>query len=168
MWLSCGLPGGGRLVLARRHVADGRVEAHTVVERLDVLEDRRPGLLPGPEERPIGELGLQRLEERLGAGVVVAVALAAHALANAAELQQPAERSAGVLHAAIGVEQQALRWPVGIAARAAIARGTSTRYSQSVRVNSDGSKSVETTEEEPGFKERLDALEQLDRITGYA
>ena len=25
-----------------------------------------------------------------------------------------------------------------------------------------------TEEEEPGFKERLDALEQLDRITGYA
>ena len=57
---------------------------------------------------------------------------------------------------------------VRIAARAAIARGTITRYSQSVRVNSDGSKSVETTEEEPGFKERLDALEQFDRITGYA
>ena len=57
---------------------------------------------------------------------------------------------------------------VRIAARAAIARGTITRYSQSVRVNSDGSKSVETTEEEPGFKERLDALEQLARITGYA
>ena len=57
---------------------------------------------------------------------------------------------------------------VRIAARAAIVRGTITRYSQSIRVNSDGTKSVEITEEESGFKERLDSLEQLDRITGYA
>ena len=52
--------------------------------------------------------------------------------------------------------------------RAAIARGTIICESQSVRVNGDGSRSIEITEEELGFKESLNALERLDGITGYA
>lgn len=60
--------------LCRHLVADGRVGPSSVVVRPDELDHGVLGVGPGGEARPVVHLVLQRGEERLGHGVVVAVA----------------------------------------------------------------------------------------------
>ena len=54
------------------------MQALPVIEYLDVFEDGGSGLLSGVEVVEVNEFILQRTEEALGAGVVLAVAAAAH------------------------------------------------------------------------------------------
>src|SRR5688500_13473176 len=64
-------------------VAQRAVEAVPVVEHFDVLEDRRPGLLPRLVALVVHQLGLERAPEALHRRVVPAVAPAAHAALDA-------------------------------------------------------------------------------------
>src|SRR3954471_5616029 len=83
--------------LGRGAVAQGRVQTLPVVEDLDVLEHRRPGLRPGAEMDVVDVLLLERGEEGLHRRVVEAVALAAHRLLDAAPLQDLAVGLGSVL-----------------------------------------------------------------------
>ena len=67
------------LKVRRGQVAKRLVNAATVVEQY-VRRDRVTGLLKGFESYAVDALSLERLEERLGAGVVVRRPWAAHAL----------------------------------------------------------------------------------------
>ena len=85
------------LISGGRQIAQFRVQPHVVVEADDVLGDVARGLgmvgvvaLPDP-------LHLQVQEEALHHGVVPAVALAAHARAQAVALEQGPVGLAGVL-----------------------------------------------------------------------
>lgn len=78
----------------------------TVVETLDVLEDRAPrGGVGGPAV-PIQEVELQRREKALRYRVVPAVAGAAQPGANAVVLEHVGVRLGGVLTTAVGVMNQ--------------------------------------------------------------
>src|SRR3954463_6214413 len=59
--------------LGRGAVAPGRVEPLPIIEDLDVLEHRRPGLRTGPETGVVDVLFLERGEEGLHGRVVEAV-----------------------------------------------------------------------------------------------
>jgi len=61
-------------ILLGRSIVQRRVKPRTVVEALDVLEDREAGLLSRSVVLLIDELGLERVEEALDRGVVEAVA----------------------------------------------------------------------------------------------
>ena len=61
-------------VLRRGHVPQRGVPTPRVVEDLDVLHDRRPGLRSCGEVRPVDQLLLQGGEEALQGGVVPALA----------------------------------------------------------------------------------------------
>lgn len=63
----------------RRQVAEGLVDAASVVEQKKCC-NRVFGFLPGLEMQSVDAFDLERLEERLGAGVVVRRAQATHAL----------------------------------------------------------------------------------------
>src|SRR3954469_24761836 len=69
--------------LGRGAVAQGRVQMLPVVEDLDVLEHRRPGLRPGAEMDVVDVLLLERGEAGLHRRVVEAVAAPAHRLLDA-------------------------------------------------------------------------------------
>src|SRR5687767_590063 len=99
------------LEVNRRQVAERRVDALAVVERLDVIEDAGPSLLARPVVLVVDEFGLQGVEEALLGRVVVAVALAAHAGDDAVRFEHSAELGGRVLHSAIGVMNQARGWP---------------------------------------------------------
>ena len=49
----------GNHCLFRRTVADARVAPLSIVEDLDILEQRGPGLAPGGELVPVHELGFE-------------------------------------------------------------------------------------------------------------
>src|SRR4051812_12112447 len=72
--------------LGRGAVTQGRVQALPVVEDLDVLEHRCPGLRTGAEMDVMDVLLLERGEEALHRRVVETVALAAHRLLDAVPL----------------------------------------------------------------------------------
>ena len=55
-----------------------------------------------------------------------------------------------------------------VAHRVEIAKGDAKRYTRAIEIHPDGSKTLTLTEEEPRIKDRLDALDQLDRVTGRA
>src|SRR5690349_2553217 len=74
-----------------------------VVEDLDEVEHARARLIARGVSLVHAQLGLQRVEEALLDGVVVATALAAHAADDAATLEHSTECVRGVLGAAIGV-----------------------------------------------------------------
>src|SRR4051812_44200868 len=69
--------------LGRGAVAQGRVQTLPVVEDLDVLEHRRPGLRTGAEMDVVDVLLLERGEEALHRRVVETVAAPAHRLLDA-------------------------------------------------------------------------------------
>ena len=77
-------------------VVQGAVQPGAVVSG-DVLHDRPAGSGPGVPGPKVGELALQRGEERLGHGVVPALALAAHRWQDLAASGEISERSGGVL-----------------------------------------------------------------------
>ena len=81
----------------------------SIVKNLDVVEQ---AAIRGPVVEPVfvvGQLGLEQMEEGLSHGVIPTVALAAHALHKAVFTDPVGERGAGVLNAAIGVDDQAPR-----------------------------------------------------------
>src|SRR3954464_3968572 len=91
-----------------REYADRRaVQALPVVEDLDILEHRRPGLRPGAEMDVVDVLLLQRGEEALHRRVVETVALAAHRLLDAVPLQDLAVGLGSVLDPSVTVMDQA-------------------------------------------------------------
>ena len=55
-----------------------------------------------------------------------------------------------------------------LAHRAEIARGDAKRYTREIHVHPDGSKTLTVTKEEPPIKDRLLALDKLDKVTGLA
>src|SRR3954463_9155204 len=69
--------------LGRGAVTRGRVQTLPVVEDLDILEHRRPGLRPGAEMDVVDVLLLDRGEEALHRRVIQAVAAPAHRLLDA-------------------------------------------------------------------------------------
>lgn len=85
--------------LCRHLVADGGVGPSSVVVRLDELDDGVLGVGPGGEARSAVHLVLQSGEERLGHGVVVAVAGAAAGKAHVVGPRPLGQGPAGVLGA---------------------------------------------------------------------
>src|SRR5258706_6031847 len=81
----------------------------SIVEDLDVLEDRVARLCARDEIGVEDEVVLQRREEALSDGVVPAIALATHALHDAVLFERAAIVGARVLAAAIGVVHEAAR-----------------------------------------------------------
>src|SRR5437763_16761990 len=69
--------------LGRGAVAQGRVQTLPIVEDLDILEHRRPGLRTGAEAGLVDVLLLERGEEALHRRVIQAVAAPAHRLLDA-------------------------------------------------------------------------------------
>jgi hypothetical protein len=59
-------------------VAQGLMQALPIVEHLDELKHRRPGLLAGPEVLVIDQFVLEGTKEAFDHGVVIAVALPTH------------------------------------------------------------------------------------------
>src|SRR5271165_1473529 len=88
-------------------IAQGAVAALAVVEGLDVIEDFVPGLGAGVKVPAVNHLQLEGAPEAFHGGVVVAIAFAAHGGDQPGPAQCAAVVGAGVLDAAIGVEQQA-------------------------------------------------------------
>src|SRR5882757_3864276 len=78
----------------------------SIVEDFDVLEDLAPGDGARLEELVTNELFLEGREEAFRHGVVVAVALGAHALAHSVAPQTAPKRLARVLASAIAVEDE--------------------------------------------------------------
>src|SRR5207302_5595680 len=99
------------LVVGRAAVADRGVQTLPVVETLDVLEDGEHGPLAAAVDAAVDELGLERAEKALGDGIVPAVRSPAHAADDAVSLQQLPIIGAGVLGTAVGVVDEARRWP---------------------------------------------------------
>ena len=73
----------------------------TVVEDLDVLEDRRPRFGACIEVTAMHEFLLERSEEALDHGIVPTIALAAHAARDPQGIEAPAVVDTRVLTAAI-------------------------------------------------------------------
>src|SRR5882762_561824 len=103
-------PQGGSMAgleLGRWSIAERGVQALLVVDLLDEGADAARGFMVIAIEPAIDLLGLERRHEALGLGVVVGIADPAHADADAVRLQELAVVGAGILHAAIGVMDQA-------------------------------------------------------------
>ncbi len=81
----------------------------SVVEDLDVFKQVAVGILVIEPTAVVGELGLEQMEKRLGHGIIPAVSLAAHALHKAMAGHPAGEVTAGILDAAIGVDDQPRR-----------------------------------------------------------
>src|SRR6266850_2022124 len=88
------------------------MQALAVIEDLDVFEDCSLRLLSGVEGTEVHEFILQRTEEALGTGVVVAVAFGGHALMQSMGFEQLRIGTDDVLAASISVmNQTGLRSP---------------------------------------------------------
>src|SRR5450631_4950118 len=92
-------PGGSmrRLELGRWSIAERGVQALLVVDLLDEGADAARGFMVIAIEPAIDLLGLERLHEALGLGVVVGIADPAHAGDNAARLEQLGVVATGIL-----------------------------------------------------------------------
>ena len=80
-----------------------------VIEAVDVLEDGRLSLSAGFPRASPNQLGLDRLEEGLNGGVIVAIALAAHRHLEPMLAQDLLIVMRTILAAAIAVEDAAPR-----------------------------------------------------------
>src|SRR3954469_4461190 len=100
---------GDRLELRGGEKAERGVPAAAVEEDLDVLEDLGAQFGLGWPAAAVDELLLQRREEALGDGVVVAVAAAAHRLGDAGGAGLLAEGQRDELAALVGVPDQPRR-----------------------------------------------------------
>ncbi len=98
-------------MIAKRGEATG-----AVVEGLDVIEDRGAGISACDEAPTMNEFILQAAPERFHRCVIVAVVPAVHRGGEVVGGELGAEARADVLHAAVGVEKQAL-WAAAAAAR---------------------------------------------------
>ncbi len=90
-------------------MAEGAVAALSVVEGLDVVEDLGGELGSGGPGAAVDELLLDRREEALGDGVVVAVAAASHRLRDPGGAGLLAEGQRDELAALVGVPDQPAR-----------------------------------------------------------
>jgi len=102
-YLPEGLFTGGGLVFGGAAVAQGAVQVGAVVPA-DVLHDRTAGPGPGGPGADICQLAFERGEERLGEGVVPALASAPEGQGDLAVTGQGGELGRGVLAAAVGVK----------------------------------------------------------------
>src|SRR3954454_16065039 len=84
----------------RADVADGGMAPRSIVETFDVGEDVASGVLPCCIVLVMDELGLERVEETLHRGIVVAIGLAAHGGLEAGGLQRIAILRRSILNAA--------------------------------------------------------------------
>lgn len=82
------------------------METHGVVEGFDVVEDHEMSLGSCGWDGGAEALGFQGSPKGLHGGVIVAVALAAHALGDLAKAEALAEGGAGILAAAVAVVEQ--------------------------------------------------------------
>ena len=87
-------------------VIQGAVSALAIVEGFDVIEDLGASLAAGVEVAAIDQFEFESAPEAFHGGVVVAVAFAAHRGDEAGLGEGLTVIGAGVLDAAIGVEQQ--------------------------------------------------------------
>ena len=87
----------------RREVADRRVATAGIVPALDVIEDGEAGVSVTAERRAVNQLALERCEEALGHGVVVAVTDSAHGHADPEGLSALPEGQRRVLRPVIAV-----------------------------------------------------------------
>ena len=85
---------------------EGAVEALTIIEGFDVIEDGGPGVGMGGEIAAIDEFELEGAPEAFHGGIVIAVALATHGLEEIGLGQSRAEIAGGVLGPPVGVEEQ--------------------------------------------------------------
>jgi len=83
------------------------VTTGSIVEAFDVGKDITRGLCSGCILPVMNELGLERVEEALHRGIVVAVGLAAHRGPEAGGLHHLAVVRRGILNASIGMVDQA-------------------------------------------------------------
>lgn len=83
--------------------------ALAVIKGFDVIEDFGVCLGAGGEVAAVNEFQLESAPEAFHGGVVIAVAFATHGGDELRGLERLAELTAGVLHAAIGMEEQACR-----------------------------------------------------------
>jgi hypothetical protein len=88
----------------RTHVPDRGVTAALVIEHFEVVEQLHLGLSAALE--PIGQLGLDRREERFHHGVVVAITFATHTARDAVRVQHPLVILTRVGASLVGVMQQ--------------------------------------------------------------
>src|SRR5258708_34142236 len=93
------------LEFTRGQVAEGRMPALSVVEQLDVFEQRAAGLLARAPLSLVDQLDFERGEETLGHRVVPAVSDPAHAAQDSVCRQQLPVFPAGVLAATDRVVQ---------------------------------------------------------------
>src|SRR4030095_6036338 len=66
------------LELDRRHVIERRMATHRVIPALDEVEHRHAGLRRRPKRHAIEQLALERREETLAQGIVIAIADRSH------------------------------------------------------------------------------------------
>src|SRR5215207_11432255 len=93
-----------RLELDWRLVVEGGVLAVGVVVAVDEVEDFRAGVGSVLEDAALEHLELEGADEGLGPGIVVGIGARGHALAQAGGGQGLAKGGAGVLAAAIAME----------------------------------------------------------------
>src|SRR5437660_637068 len=93
--------------LHRADIAERLMQPLPIIEHFDELKHLRLGLLPRVVVPLMRQFVFERTEEALDDGIVVAVALAAHAGHETGLLHQPLVRHAGVQRALIGVMDQA-------------------------------------------------------------
>lgn len=82
--------------------------AASVVIDLDILKNSSAHLIPGEEAFAVDHLHLQRVEETFGAGVIVAIALGAHAAHQVVLRQKVLIQGGAILAAAVGMHDHPL------------------------------------------------------------
>lgn len=93
--------------LDRGFIAEGGMQSASIIDVFEEGADMDFGLVDRRIEFAVHFLLLQRAHEALGLGVVIRVAGAAHADQDAARLQPFAIVGAGILHAPVGVVDEA-------------------------------------------------------------
>src|SRR5262249_46254355 len=104
------LPLMAQFELMGTQVAQGRMSPLPIVEQLNVFEDCAACLGSGTPVVLINQFELEGGEKTFRHRVIPAVAFTTHAAQHAVRRQQLLILVTGVLAAAVGVMQQALRW----------------------------------------------------------
>lgn len=98
----------GQLELFRAEVAEGRMEPGSIVVNLDVFEHMRLGLFPCGEALAVDRFDLEAVVPAFHRGIVVAIALGAHAGDQSVLGQQGAMFTRAVLAAAVVAHDHAV------------------------------------------------------------
>lgn len=93
----------------RGEITERAVDPHPVISDFDGLEEEASGLFPIQEDGLIEELVFESAPERFDRGIIIAVGPAAHARKDTGLFELSSIFSAGVLTAAIGMMNEALR-----------------------------------------------------------